>query len=224
SLALTVLSLTLGLFFILVGQFKVTPKFFPEVHEDMRREFGRVNKVFPLYKQTGWRPFAKNYRLFIGFTEIVCGAILALVPGSPKQLANVILLFVMLGAVYTHYILKDKFERMAPGLVFSLLLLTRLIIHRQVQQREKRTNQKQPTVTKKESKNKNKNEKENDSQVEEEYEEEDRDEEQEEQTSEGEQEEEEEEEEEEKEEVKVTQKKPTKKVQPVTKDSKKKNK
>lgn len=43
----------------------------------------------------------------------------------------------MLGAVYTHYILGDKFERMAPGLVFALLLLTRLIIHRQVTQREK---------------------------------------------------------------------------------------
>ena len=43
----------------------------------------------------------------------------------------------MLGAVYTHYVLHDKFERMAPGLIFSLLLLTRLIIHRQVTQREK---------------------------------------------------------------------------------------
>lgn len=35
SLALTVLSLTLGIFFILIGQFKVTSKFFPEIHEDM---------------------------------------------------------------------------------------------------------------------------------------------------------------------------------------------
>lgn len=35
SIALTVLSLTLGMFFILVGQFKVTPKFFPDVHDDM---------------------------------------------------------------------------------------------------------------------------------------------------------------------------------------------
>ena len=35
SLALTVLTLTLGMFFIFVGQFKVTPKFFPDIHEDM---------------------------------------------------------------------------------------------------------------------------------------------------------------------------------------------
>ena len=48
----------------------------------------------------------------------------------------------MLGAVYTHYVLGDKFERMAPGLVFALLLLTRLIIHRQVSQRDKGTSTK----------------------------------------------------------------------------------
>ena len=54
-----------------------------------------------------------------------------------KQLANVVLLGIMLGAVYTHYTLRDRFERMAPGLVFSLLLITRLIIYRQVTQREK---------------------------------------------------------------------------------------
>jgi len=36
----------------------------------------------------------------------------------------------MLGAVYTHYALHDKLDRMAPGIVFGLLLLTRLIIYR----------------------------------------------------------------------------------------------
>jgi len=137
SIALTVLTLTLGMFFIFVGQFKITPKFFPDVHDDMKREFGRANKVFPLYEYTGLRPFAKNFRLAVGIAEVVCGAILVLIPGRLKQLANVVLLILMLGAVYTHYALHDKFERIAPGLVFSLLLLTRLIIHRQVTQREK---------------------------------------------------------------------------------------
>jgi len=56
----------------------------------------------------------------------------------------------MLGAVYVHYVLHDKFERMAPGLVFSLLLLTRLIIHRQVTQREKGLSVKQKEPIKKE--------------------------------------------------------------------------
>ena len=43
----------------------------------------------------------------------------------------------MLGAVYTHYALHDKLDRMAPGIVFSLLLITRLIIY-QMQRRIKR--------------------------------------------------------------------------------------
>ena len=98
-----------------------------------------------MYKQTGWRPFAKNYRLTVGLAEFISGAVLVFVPGRLKQVANVVLLVVMLGAVYTHYMLHDKFERIAPGLVFSLLLLTRLIIHRQVTQREKRlSTQKKP--------------------------------------------------------------------------------
>lgn len=37
----------------------------------------------------------------------------------------------MLGAVYTHYALNDKLDRMAPGIIFSLLLTTRLIIYQQ---------------------------------------------------------------------------------------------
>jgi len=37
----------------------------------------------------------------------------------------------MFGAIYTHYALHDKFDRMAPGIVFSLILITRLIIYRQ---------------------------------------------------------------------------------------------
>ena len=36
----------------------------------------------------------------------------------------------MLGAIYTHYALNDKFDRMAPGIIFSLLLFPRLLISR----------------------------------------------------------------------------------------------
>lgn len=43
-----------------------------------------------------------------------------------------VLLIIMLGAIYTHYALSDKFDRMAPGIIFSLLLFTRLIISRHV--------------------------------------------------------------------------------------------
>jgi hypothetical protein len=39
SLALTVLTLTLGAFFIFVGQLKITSQFFPDIHEDMVTKF-----------------------------------------------------------------------------------------------------------------------------------------------------------------------------------------
>jgi hypothetical protein len=35
----------------------------------------------------------------------------------------------MTGAIYTHYALHDKFDRMAPGIIFNLLLITRLVIY-----------------------------------------------------------------------------------------------
>jgi hypothetical protein len=41
-----------------------------------KQEFGRFNKVFPFFKYTKWRPFSKNYRLFVGGIEILCGSIL----------------------------------------------------------------------------------------------------------------------------------------------------
>ncbi|CAF1479106.1 unnamed protein product, partial [Adineta ricciae] len=48
----------------------------------IKQEFGRNNKVFPFYQLTGWRPFAKNYRLTVGIVEIVCGITLVLVPSK----------------------------------------------------------------------------------------------------------------------------------------------
>ena len=42
----------------------------------------------------------------------------------------------MLGAIYTHNKLHDKLDRMSPGIIFSLLLFTRLIIFWQGNRRE----------------------------------------------------------------------------------------
>ena len=80
----------------------------------------------------------------MGLTELICGVVLILIPGKIqtfrhfcrtlpfegrlKQVANLILLFIMFGAVYTHYALRDPWQRIAPGLVFSALLLVRLMI------------------------------------------------------------------------------------------------
>lgn len=93
-------------------------------------------KVFPLSKVHGIKMSPKWYRLSIGWSEVVCGTILLLVPGRVKQVANAFLVVLMLGAVYTHAALQDKFERMAPSIVFSLMLGCRLVVFYQVRKRE----------------------------------------------------------------------------------------
>jgi hypothetical protein len=44
----------------------------------------------------------------------------------------------MSGAIYTHIALNDAFDRVAPSLIFSLLIICRLIILYQVNCKEKR--------------------------------------------------------------------------------------
>jgi uncharacterized membrane protein YphA (DoxX/SURF4 family) len=78
SLVLHLLTVLLGVLFIFFGHLKLTPQFFPEYHTHIKNEFGKFNKEFPLHRQTGWRPYAKNYRLALGITEVACGSLLLL--------------------------------------------------------------------------------------------------------------------------------------------------
>jgi hypothetical protein len=137
SLPLTVLSFLIGFFFIFIGSIKLTPALNAEIYRDMQQEFGRFNKVFPLYQYTGWRPFARNYRQFVGVAEVIGGSLMVMVPGQVKELSNIVLLGVLGGAFYTHVALGDAMERMAPCLVFMLLTLCRLVILYQVNRKEK---------------------------------------------------------------------------------------
>lgn len=44
----------------------------------------------------------------------------------------------MMGAAYTHYAIGDKFERIAPALVFTFMLTCRLVVYLQVRRKESR--------------------------------------------------------------------------------------
>lgn len=142
SMVLTVLSMTIGIFFIFIGTLKLTPALNTEIYREMRKTFIRSAKVFPLVKQTGWKPNPHMYRKVIGSVEVVSGLTLLAIPGSLKQLANVSLLLIMLNDIYTHYALDEGLERMSPAIVFALLLCCRLIIHLQL-----RAKQQQQTTT-----------------------------------------------------------------------------
>lgn len=79
---------SLFIFSILVISLKLSTTKLQTLHcyilikKKKQQEFGRFNKVFPLYKFTGWRPYAKNYRYAVGLIECICGAILILIPGK----------------------------------------------------------------------------------------------------------------------------------------------
>uniref|UniRef100_A0A0B6YPK0 Novel acetylcholine receptor chaperone n=1 Tax=Arion vulgaris TaxID=1028688 RepID=A0A0B6YPK0_9EUPU len=128
SVVLKVLGLTLGLFFIFVGTIKLTPSVSGDIYKEMRKTYIRNSKVFPLVKQTGWKPNPHTYRKTIGSTEIICGALLAFLPGPLKEAANICLLGITLNDIYAHYALDEGLDKMSPAVVFALLLTCRLVI------------------------------------------------------------------------------------------------
>jgi len=138
SPVITVLSITIGLFFILVGTLKLSPLLSEDIYKEMRKSFIRFVKVFPFVGLTGWKPNAHIYRKVVGVTEVICGLLLAFVPGRLKQVANIVLLIMLGGALYTHYMSGDSMEKMTSALIFSLLLTCRFVVRLQVQAREKR--------------------------------------------------------------------------------------
>ena len=56
--------------------------------------------------------------------------------GPLKQFANVMLFLVSLGAVYSHYMLRDSLDKMTSSLIFGLLLICRFVVRLQVNSRE----------------------------------------------------------------------------------------
>uniref|UniRef100_T1JC91 Novel acetylcholine receptor chaperone n=1 Tax=Strigamia maritima TaxID=126957 RepID=T1JC91_STRMM len=137
SVVLKTLSILLGLFFLFVGAMKLTPHISKDMHKDIRKGFIQYAKVFPLSQTLGFKVSSKVYRKCVGWAEVCCGFTLIFIPGFLKQVANLILLLMMLGAVYTHYAIGEKFERTAPSIVFTFMLACRFIIYVQDWQKRK---------------------------------------------------------------------------------------
>nr|CAG4641346.1 EOG090X0IKQ [Eulimnadia texana] len=142
SIVLKSLSLFLGLFFIFVGILKLTPYFSRELHKDLRKEYVKYAKVFPLTLLFGIKISAKWYRRTVGASEILCGIILSFIPhGKSKIAANVTLLILIIGAIYSHWMVEDKLERTAPALVFFFMLCCRLVVEWQLRRQAKKAAQ-----------------------------------------------------------------------------------
>ncbi|KAF6205341.1 hypothetical protein GE061_019512 [Apolygus lucorum] len=137
SVVLKSLSVLLGLFFIFIGTMKLTSFISKDLHKDLRKEYVKYAKVFPLSQALDIKIPAKWYRRVIGGLELICGLAMALVPiDAVKQGANITLLLLMIMAVYSHYMVNDKFERTAPALVFFFMLTGRMVIEWQLKRRQ----------------------------------------------------------------------------------------
>ncbi|XP_037933643.1 transmembrane protein 35A [Teleopsis dalmanni] len=137
TIVLKSLSILLGLFFVFVGALKLTPHISKDLYKDLRTEYVKYAKVFPLAALFGLKIPSKWYRRTVGILEIVCGLAMALIPyHRVKNAANVILLILMVLGVYQHWMVSDPFERSGPALVFTFMLGGRLVVWYQTNRRD----------------------------------------------------------------------------------------
>ncbi len=134
----------LGAFFIFLGALKVTPRLSRDLHKDLRTEYAKYAKVFPMAKTLDFKVPSKYYRRAVGVGEIVCGLMLMLAPRrSVKNAANIALALMKALNAYSHWAIEDEFERTAPTLVFLLMLGCRLVVDWQVARRDRLEEQEQ---------------------------------------------------------------------------------
>ncbi|CAG2165474.1 unnamed protein product [Oppiella nova] len=110
SIVVTTLSVFLGMFFVFMGSIKLNQQINREMHREIRRQFVQYSKVVPMAATLGLKVSPKLYRLFIGWLELIAGLSMAFIPGRIKLVANVLLLGVTIGGIYTHFMIGDKFE------------------------------------------------------------------------------------------------------------------
>eukprot|EP00095_Tigriopus_kingsejongensis_P007348 maker-scaffold589_size129586-snap-gene-0.51 protein:Tk07348 transcript:maker-scaffold589_size129586-snap-gene-0.51-mRNA-1 annotation:"transmembrane protein 35" len=121
---------------VLRSVLKITPKISKDLHKDLRTEYAKYAKVFPLAKALDFKLPSKWYRRIVGGAEILSGLILMSVPSRLlKNGANIILFALKLLNGYSHWAINDEFERTAPTLVFMLMLGCRLVVDWQVYRR-----------------------------------------------------------------------------------------
>lgn len=87
-------------------------------------------------------------RKTIGILEVVCGVIMTLVPGRPKDVANFILLLLVLAVLFFHQLIGDPLKRYAHALVFGILLTCRLMIARKPEEPSSERKPSQGKITK----------------------------------------------------------------------------
>lgn len=105
-----------------------------------KRAYKSYVRALPMLKKLGVSSII--LRKSIGTLEVASGIVMTLVPGRPKDVANFLLLLLVLAVLFFHQLVGDPLKRYAHALVFGILLTCRLLIARQPEEQppmEKRT-------------------------------------------------------------------------------------
>ncbi|KAM8953580.1 nicotinic acetylcholine receptor chaperone [Pelodytes ibericus] len=129
TVTIVALSMALGLFFVFMGTIKLTPRLSKDAYSEMKRAYKSYVKALPGLKKLGIT--SVFLRKTIGSLELACGIVLTLVPGRPRDVANFLLLILVLIVLFFHQLVGDPLKRYAHALVFGILLTCRLLVSRQ---------------------------------------------------------------------------------------------
>ncbi|XP_046772752.1 novel acetylcholine receptor chaperone isoform X1 [Gallus gallus] len=141
TVTIVALSVALGLFFVFMGTIKLTPRLSRDAYNEMvrpaegrprgsrKRAYKSYVRALPMLKKMGVSSIL--LRKSIGALEVACGIVMTLVPGRPKDVANFLLLLLVLAVLFFHQLVGDPLKRYAHALVFGILLTCRLLIARQ---------------------------------------------------------------------------------------------
>jgi len=129
------LSVILGLYFLIMGLNKYGPWFSSEMHKSLKAQHKELFKgsFFKLVVQqklevSGMLPSV--YRQMMAFNETFCGLLLLLffLPLSVGNVANLMLLLQYLDYLCSNLYLGNKFDKSGSVAVFLILLVSRLVL------------------------------------------------------------------------------------------------
>ncbi|XP_071955341.1 novel acetylcholine receptor chaperone-like [Antedon mediterranea] len=130
--AVALLSIAVGIYFIIFGVAKMTPKLSKDLHSSLKSHFIKYAKVSPLkpfLKEKKLKLKGKDYRTFAGGLEVAGGIGMLCLPGRRSlMVANVMLLVITAFVVHTHVAIGDPMRRCSGIFVIAVLLIGRMVI------------------------------------------------------------------------------------------------
>lgn len=120
----------IGLIFLASGCGKVIPDH--HIHHLMLKEFKKYTPVFPMKHFNMQIPDPLSYMQAVGFVEVVWGIMLLVGTCAMRRKAAMFLSIVMLGAIYTHFVLNEYTGCIVPigiiaGLIWTMEPITSVV-------------------------------------------------------------------------------------------------